>query len=1025
MLWTSYPEHASMRTFRTGSPSRLRGLTALWSTLIVVTVVAVLIPGVPAGLGRESGSTTGGGGDVHRYGVPIPLFPVHIRPIGVTVPAVVDPTDLYHSEPAPMGIGDFGVGESGRPYTYNTSEFVGNFSWQSLHLLNGSDSEFTDQLNVVLQFAQGGTTYAYWIQDVAFMNSTSGDLQFENNIWNFTTSQYCLSSSAVQGNGSVYSISGCEGYYAVEAVTQPGANQLMPSPGDFSLVVRSYRSAGGLPEVAFEYWDGVTSYEVSYDNVVWPWATAVSADRNFYVDGNATAPSGNFYDAELSLGGPGGGAATGARSVTDASSRLLYWNGHNLEAPRSVWNFGGDTAEAISNVQSFFSHEPDGLPLTTQLNGTSRNATPARAYDQGRVGVLAISDPSISAGTVSVAGTPWDFAAGQANLTLVPGVYTVWVNSTTEQHNLGSCAISGGHTLTVIVPGTCSPMVTTPIGTPASVDVGQTVVFRTTLTAVGSGGDTFNWSSLAAGLGCRPSANASISCAPNLKGTYTVAVTATDSSGNSNTSGPLRYTVDSDPVVGSPGGSPGTVETGAAVTFTATPSGGSGNFTYLWAGLPMPCTGTLSSAPVCRPAMAGGYSVSVTVTDSNGDRVTSSPLAYEVAAGPSVSPLVATPPTSIDLGESVNFSATAHGGTGSYTYTWQGLPAGCTSVDAPSFVCRPSAAGTSSVTLEVIDADGGQASSAPLSFSVYAPLQLGALTVSPHVTDLGGNVTFSTSGVIGGSGSYTYTWSGLPGGCVATDGASVTCRPNETGTFQPVVVVRDPDGGNVSGTASLTVLPAPAVGNIGASRPSADIGQRIEYSLEGVSGGGGGYRYAWAGLPMGCVSSNATSLFCTPNGAGTFAVTGTVTDEYGFSGESTLEYTVFPLPTVTAPNASTSTPYVGQTFELTSNVTSGSGHLRIVWSGLPPGCGSVNLSTLNCTPSLNGTFLVVVTVEDSNGGSVTSSPLSLRVVPRSPEGSASWAAYVLEGGLAVLAALVATTVIWASRRKRSPPSRPA
>src|SRR5208282_425737 len=119
-------------------------------------------------------------------------------------------------------------------------------------------------------------------------------------------------------------------------------------------------------------WDGVTSYEVTYDNVVWPWAHSVTFDHGFYVDGNATAPSGNFYDAELSIGGPGGGSATIAQSVTNIGSRLFLWNGHNLEAPRSVWNFGADTAEAISNVQSFFTHDPDGTPHTTQLNGTAR-----------------------------------------------------------------------------------------------------------------------------------------------------------------------------------------------------------------------------------------------------------------------------------------------------------------------------------------------------------------------------------------------------------------------------------------------------------------------------------------------------------------------------------------------------------------------------------------------------------------------------------------------------------------------------
>ncbi len=149
-----------------------------------------------------------------------------------------------------MGIGDFGVGLGGKPYTYNTTEFLANFSWKSLNIVDLGNAEFTDQLNVVLVFTQGATTYSYWIQDVAFMNSSTGDLQFEDNIWNFTTGASCLNGTGVQGNGTVYTYSGCEGYYAVGAFGQPGWDQAMHTPGDFSLLVRSYISGSGVPFVA-------------------------------------------------------------------------------------------------------------------------------------------------------------------------------------------------------------------------------------------------------------------------------------------------------------------------------------------------------------------------------------------------------------------------------------------------------------------------------------------------------------------------------------------------------------------------------------------------------------------------------------------------------------------------------------------------------------------------------------------------------------------------------------------------------
>jgi hypothetical protein len=981
------------------------------------TLVVVHNGGMGASLvgtaSRESSSLVG------AHAEPIPFLPVHVHPIGVPGPATVDPTAAYNSEPAPMGIGDFGVGESGHPYTFNTTEFLGNFSWQSLNLDNGGNTEFTDQLNVVLQFTQASTTYAYWIQDVAFMDSSTGQLGFENNIWNFTTPGYCLDNSAVSGNGSVNPLSGCEGFYAVYAMSQPGASLAMPSPGDFSLEVRSYLSTGGLPEVAFEYWDGVTSYEVSYDNVVWPWAHAPSSDLGFLVDGNATAGSGNFYDAELTLGGPGGGSATIAQSVTNASSRLLYWNGHNLEAPRSVWNFGADTAEAISNVQSVFSHDPDGTPLTNQLDGTTRNATPARAYDQGRVGTLSISAPGITSGTVSVVGTSWPFLADRATLTLAPGLYPVWVNSTSQHTSLGSCLIGGGQTTAVTLPGGCPPAVSTPTSSSHGADIGQSVLFESTLTGPGSGGDTYAWGPIAAGLNCASSTSLTLSCDPTATGTYAVNVTVTDSAALSATSGTLEFVVSTDPTLGTPGGTPSTIETGGSVTFSVTASGGSGGFGYVWTNLPSPCSGVTTSSPTCTPASVGTYSVSVMATDSNDYTVTSSTIDYSVIAGPSVGTLSARPSSPTDVGQLVTFSGVATGGSGSYAYTWLGLPSGCSSQDTATLACTPTASGTSTVTLSVKDGGGGEATSLPLSYQVNAAISVGAVTASPAETDLGQRVTFSTAPVTGGTGVYTYSWASLPSGCLSANSSSIACTVGESGSFSPTVTVTDTVGGSSAGGGHLTVLPDPSIAHVGVSRPSLDLGQRVTFSALGVTGGNGVYSYAWSHLPSGCLSANATSVVCTPSAAGTFFVNLTVSDTFGGIASLVLQYAVYEPPTVVPPSSSVSAPMVGVAFTLSGIVTGGSGNFSYVWTGLPTGCVSSNSSQLTCSADATGTFEIVLSVTDSNGVSASSTALSLSVQPGSTTPGPSAAIeteYLLIGVLVAAAIGVAAVAVYYRRQ---------
>lgn len=802
---------------RSAPPPRPLSLRPSWTLAVAVALAlgSVLVPvGNATGIASSAPSSVSlpalvlvhPGLSFGRIAFP----PVHAHPLGLTAPATVNPTGLYSSEPAPMGVGDFGVGAGGTPYTYSTSEFLGNFSWQSLNLQQSGNTYFSDQLNVVLQFVQDGIIYAYWIQDVAIMNTATNELTFENNIWNFTSS--CFDNTGVIGNGTVTPYSGCQGYYAASASTQPGADRFMPNPGDFGLLVRSYENGQGLPEVAFEYWDGVTSWYVTYDNVAWPWAKAVSADHNFVVDGYQYNPLGLFYDAELIMGGPGSGAATLALSVTHATSRLLYWNGHNFEAPPSVWNFGSNTAEAVSSIQSIFSNDPGGLPLTVQLNGTTRNATPAKAYDQDRVGELVISAPGITKGTVAIPADTWAFVNGSATLTLTPGTYRVWVNSSLGPNDFGSCVITAGSALSATVGSGCAPTVSTPTASTGGADVGQAVTFHTTLISSGSGGDTYVWRTDPAGLGCPPSTSTTLSCAPAAAGTYHLNVTVTDSWSRSSTSGILSFTVSSDPAVAALASFPASIDTGQTLHFTATGvSGGTGSYRYLWSGLPTGCITSNTSTLDCHPSGAGSGTVELLILDTNGGNG-SATASFQVLVDPSLAG-ISVSRASADVGQGVTFSVEGlTGGTGSYSYRWTGLPVGCASVNASTLVCLPTAAGTGNPAVNVIDTNGVHAAGS-VGFTVYSVPIVNTPTALPGTVGVDQSVTFSVSAT-GGSGTLTYTWTGLPTGCTSLNASTVTCRPTASGTAQIAVDVTDSNGRSArSGDLSFTVsVPATFLG---------------------------------------------------------------------------------------------------------------------------------------------------------------------------------------------------------------------
>ncbi len=430
-----------------------------------------------------------------------------------------------------------------------------------------------------------------------------------------------------------------------------------------------------------------------------------------------------------------------------------------------------------------------------------------------------------------------------------------------------------------------------------------------------------------------------------------------------------------------PNGNPssGMLDVGQTVKFSTSAAGGSGGYGYTWLGLPSGCISTSTAALDCTPTGAGTFKITVQVTDAYGFSVTSDSSSYLVYSDPFVNMPIASP-GSTDVGQTLALSTSASGGSGGYSYLWLGLPTGCSSYNAKSIQCTPSSSGLSSISVNVRDSNGYTTTSQALQYRVYSDPTVSLPTSSALSVDTGQTVTFSIV-ASGGSGGYSFTWSGMPTGCGSSNSNTILCVPAGAGSFPVRASVTDSNGYAAnSDTLSFKVYSDPSVCSPSASRGSADVGQSITFSVC-VSGGSGGYSYQWSPLPTGCSSTNDANLACTPTGSGTFSVAVRVTDsnEYAVRSEP-LSITVYSDPLVGVPMGAPGTVKVGQTVAFSVVASGGSGENSYVWSGLPTGCSTTSSDSLVCIPSGSGAFVIKVTATDSNDYSAISGGLTYNVL---------------------------------------------
>ena len=354
-------------------------------------------------------------------------IPVQASPAASAIHNQININRFYSSEPAPMGITDFGIGPNGA-YTYNTSSFRGDVHVDSLKTQNSTgDPKLSIQLNVVLKFtSKSGGQYIYWVQDAAVFNTQDNGIYFLDNVWNMSSYPPYMKSSGISGNGKVYDFGSRSYYAAVASSSLPGNGISLGLPSVVGFEANSSINSQGEPQVNLAYNDGYGW--ITYDTIVFTNVNSIATDYGFVVDGRQYSPIGSYYDAELIFGGAGNGWNT-TNIQSNVILQLEYWNGHNYQGVYNAYNFGSDTLEGIENVISDAVYFKDNGSMGAHIS--EGKGSLGSLYTRSQVSIINIKSflnsgsLYIKNATSSGTGMSYPFVAGDVNVTVAPGTYTL------------------------------------------------------------------------------------------------------------------------------------------------------------------------------------------------------------------------------------------------------------------------------------------------------------------------------------------------------------------------------------------------------------------------------------------------------------------------------------------------------------------------------------------------------------------------------------------------------------------------
>ena len=363
------------------------------------------------------------------------------------------------------------------------------------------------------------------------------------------------------------------------------------------------------------------------------------------------------------------------------------------------------------------------------------------------------------------------------------------------------------------------------------------------------------------------------------------------------------------------------------------------------------------------PNWPAGTSFTVTITDDDWSGFTSDVLVHPLTDvgtvyldPPAVVASASANPTTVLVGETVNFFGSATGGATPYSWSWNFGDGGSSTLQNPTH--QYTSDGVKTVTLTVTDACGN-ADSDTVIITVNPALSCDA--GGPYSGTICNPVQFSGS-ANGGIPPYSYSWDFGDGGSSTLQNPSH--QYTSDGTYTATLTVTDsqspPD--SVSDTATVTISTTALSADAGGPY-SGTICDPVQL-FGSASGGCPSYSYSWTFGDGG--SSTQQNPSHTYMSKGLYTVTLTVTDDVGGSDVSTTTADVDD-PSISANAGGPYFGVVGESIAFSGSVVGGQPPFSWFWD-----FGDGSSSTLQNPSHVYaemGEYTVILIVTDSNDNS--------------------------------------------------------